>query len=454
MNIINNSILFFPKKMLLAEVTGGSCDYLKVEKAIEEKYSDVLGDSPHYYEWVKDKYKDDAIDYNEIITSRAGICLTDACQLRCNYCTYSSDSCDKETINKDNIKAFINLMIKNIIKKKLVTKYTDMLQIYIAGGGEPTFKWRDLCECVEYIKKTCQKYNINYSLGITTNGCINEQQIKYLTDNFSSILVSFDGSPMLQNKNRRTEDNKGTFEILNKIIKYLDNIKFNYAIRSTVWAEDYKYLMDMADFICTNYPNATSWEVEPIVATGRAVNKINTADLISEKLFNNELVHYYIQTKAHIKKMNYPDIMVCSKFKNNTIQMLCGTLFGMHPWLLPSGKIVTCMDAKDQAIQIGKIDNGIVKLGSFIDKFSQKHFEYRNECKNCSAFYFCGAGCPLKKSTSEKSLTVESECNMIKEYWHYMFENLIEKKNYFNWQLFDMEYDELSDVKLYELRRV
>ena len=83
----------------------------------------------------------------------------------------------------------------------------------------------------------------------------------------------------------------------------------------------------------------------------------------------------------YINNNGYKDILSCSKFNSYT----CGTIYGFHPWLGPNGDIVTCQDAKEKAVRIGRVDNGIIQLRDFYDKYAELYDSNIRECQECFA---------------------------------------------------------------------
>ena len=78
-----------------------------------------------------------------------------------------------------------------------------------------------------------EKYKIKATIGLTTNGILNDLQRKYIFDNVDYVLISFDGTKYFQNKNRKTFNGKDTFDIVDKTICFFDNNNFNYDCYTT-----------------------------------------------------------------------------------------------------------------------------------------------------------------------------------------------------------------------------
>ena len=144
----------------------------------------------------------DKMSMNKIAIDSAGICLTYNCNLRCTYCSNSSGNTDRHRLEIQDITVFLKDVIRKKIINKLLTKSNSPLNLYFTGGGEPTYEWELLKQSIEFIKDECTRNNIPYKMGITTNGMLNIDQIDFIAESFSHIMISYDGIPDIQNSNR------------------------------------------------------------------------------------------------------------------------------------------------------------------------------------------------------------------------------------------------------------
>lgn len=437
---ISEGITFFPKERIICSTCTNEYE-LYLDNYVENRF----GSAEDLNVYDNKFFPNDDVKGDNIYPSAGGICLTESCQLRCNYCSFSSGE-SNVTTSFEEIKVFVDFLIRNSIIKRMVNHEEYPLRIVITGGGEPTYKWEEFVYAVEYIKEKCSKNNIHYYINTTTNGIVNEKQIKYLIDNINFIMVSFDGIPAIQNKNRRTANGSETAEIVARTLKILDDEDANFSIRTTIWPEDYYYINEMADFISSNYKNVKEWDIEPIIPRGRAIQHNS---LESENRFvGSNFSRYFIGAKKHIINHNYNDVLSCSKFTSVT----CGTIYGFHPWLIPNGKVVTCQDAKEKAIQIGRIDNGKYIPNNFHDNYAKICKEASTKCSTCFAYGLCLSGCPLKYLNAESCETAKIECDMIRAYWKNILVNLVENNEYLGFKLEEIE--TIGETKIFRMEEV
>ncbi len=366
-------------------------------------------------------YNNDPYNIKLKMPLSVGISLTNRCNLSCNYCSFDSKTQGDE-LSFSQVKTFVNWFVKNaIIRKKMHLLYNTP-KIYFAGGGEPTYNWALLTESVEYIREVFARHGIPVFLGITTNGVLNTNQVVFLESNFDSIMVSYDGNPETQNKNRCSSSCYDTHEFVYKTLKYLDSIKFNFSIRTTIWPDDYGLLTKMANYISTEFPNLRSWDIEPVMPEGRAKKHASS--------YNN-FVKEYVRLEEHVYLHKLPINFRSSYFKQFISCDNCGAAYGNNPWLDASGRILNCLDDHNSNIVLGNIQNEQLEFFDVCDNISSQHYsDYYQICKNCIAFIHCGGGCPLRAKEAPQMFAQQCECKRL--YWKQYYEKLINDTKYNN----------------------
>lgn len=100
---------------------------------IDEVYSGSNTDNQAKLEL--EQHNADKMKMDRIATDKIGICLTYNCNLRCNYCGYSSTNSDKNELQFENIQAFIKDAIRKRAIRKLITKKNSLYK-YILLAAE------------------------------------------------------------------------------------------------------------------------------------------------------------------------------------------------------------------------------------------------------------------------------------------------------------------------------
>jgi radical SAM protein with 4Fe4S-binding SPASM domain len=370
---------------------------------------------------------------NKLFTN-IGICLTYNCQLRCNYCSFASGEGKGGSLSIADAMAFVTKTMKDIVVNKLLTRKQPRLHLVFTGGGEPTYDWSLFESVVTQTVIKAQRNNIEYDIELTTNGILSSKQIDFISSNVARVMLSFDGMPDAQNKNRRTADGADTFEILDRTIHAFNARGVPLYIRSTVWQPDFMHFRKMAEFLCENYEFA-DWSVMPAMPQGRAF--VNTRDEYYH-LDDFDFLRYYLDALRFIKA-KYPRRRLSTPiFPNGETAFFCGALFTMCPWLLPSGKIVSCLEANGQLANIGQVTDGKVEYyDTYEDVLSPVVRRLFDDCADCLAFRFCRGNCPLEamqKSDTDRMFR-KWTCSQIRKYYEFIFSEILSGKKCFGWSV-------------------
>ncbi|MGI6743487.1 MAG: hypothetical protein ACOX4O_07510 [Eubacteriales bacterium] len=433
-------ILFCSKKLLIKfnKKTEDNAHLTDVFNAVEQKFSNIT-DSHDSSTWqFHEKYADDASDFNTIAPTKGGISLTQSCQLSGKYFSFNSGECGNKSIELSQVRAFIDMLVKNVLKLRLESQKTSTLEISIAGGGEPTFDWEKLAEIAEYVKKTSCDNNIPYRLTVITNCCHTEEQTEYIIKNFSDATVLFDGLPELQNKNRSFANGKPSFELVDQTIRRFEHSDFRYSVLSVVDFEDFGRIKEMAQYVFSNYPNVYSYTVRPVIATGRAAERYDSMSFTNEYL-------------SAVAQLGEPRRLSSGFYSHGFFETFSGAIYGAFPWLIPGGDIVT-QDAHDNAVLIGRIQNDHVDFFSYHDIYAAKSFKKLSNCRYCIAYYHCLGDCPIKDMTEDMERYSFWKYSQVIKYWKKVFIKLIQRGAFAGLYLDRKNLENYEGVEVFEVR--
>ena len=134
--------------------------------------------------------------------------LTEACNLRCEYCIYNEHHPDyrgfsTKNMNFETAKRSIDLILNDYEGEEFA------LSFY---GGEPLVNFPLLKECIEYTRNTYPDIKLSYSF--TTNlTLLTSEMVEYFkTLEDIDILCSLDGPKEMHDKYRKDINGNGTFE--------------------------------------------------------------------------------------------------------------------------------------------------------------------------------------------------------------------------------------------------
>lgn len=173
--------------------------------------------------------------------------VTQNCNLRCEYCTYSGNYNQRTHTNKV-------MDLKTMYKcVDFIMKHSrDMDKIAIGFyGGEPLLMINNIKKCVKYIKENYPERDIHYTL--TTNGTLlSDEIVSFFQENDFHILISLDGPAYIHDIHRKFADGTGSFETIIQNVEhikevfpnYYKNIGFNAVINP---GTEYKCVKDFYD---------------------------------------------------------------------------------------------------------------------------------------------------------------------------------------------------------------
>ena len=136
---VDENLYFDPERLLL--ISGKVVDTEGLEVEIRNKFEDIFREDLSSADCLFQNKSFQEVDYNMMFPVSGGICLSDACQLRCNYCAFASDnSNDKKVVSYSDAEIFIDYLVGNCIIRRFHNRKKDyVVDLYFAGGGEPTF---------------------------------------------------------------------------------------------------------------------------------------------------------------------------------------------------------------------------------------------------------------------------------------------------------------------------
>ena len=366
-----------------------------------------------------------------ILIRNIGLCLTNRCNLTCDYCFDSSNDDSIHNLQLDDVIVFVKDVIRKRAIKKLFSKKDDPLKITFTGGGEPTYEWDLFKGTVRFIKNQ----GIPVEFHTITNGVLSNEQRAFIAENFNSVTISYDGLPEIQDRNRKSSNGRGTSEVVLNSIREFVTIGIKVTIRTTVWERDFSRLIDMCEHIFSiiHDDSKFKWSVQPIIFEGRALEHLKSFE---HKNYNEFLSHYiklvdYILLNKSVDALTNVEF---SPFTNNICNHFCGAYKCHTPWLLPDKTIINCMDAKDDKVCIGIITDGRVEyFKKYRDGILKIAKEKYNECVDCIAYPFCKGGCPLWHTRMGDKRPPECEAQV--NYWNYLLDALLNNKYSFGWKL-------------------
>ena len=315
---------------------------------------------------------------------------TNMCNLRCIYCYASAGDRKPEIMDWFYATKAIDKIIVNL-KKNNIKQFS----LGFHGGGEPLFPWELIKKIVMYAEEQSAKENLKLSVSSATNGVLGEGQLEWIVKHFSSLNISFDGLPHVQDYHRPIPNGKGSFKFVDNTMRFLDDKNFNYSIRSTISSYNVELMEEIVDFICRNYKTNTI-HFEPLFHCGRCKTD---GDLKPDM---GKFAKNYFKCDSHIKQYGVNLTYSGCKIESLT-DSFCGVSCDNFS-VTPDGFITTCYevvskdDPKAETFYIGRFGkDGRMRINEkkrkFLHSLSVDNLDY---CQDCYAKWHCAGECVAK----------------------------------------------------------
>ena len=331
--------------------------------------------------------------------------VTQRCNLACKYCFVKQQPME---IDYKTAKDAVDFYAKNALDNLTTPTATFF-------GGEPMLRYDDIIKpIVEYIRG---RYG-DYDLSITTNGTLlNEERLKFLSDNSVSVLLSIDGDKATQDKLRVKHDGSGSFDDIpiDLYRKYYPDETF----RATL---DPRNVRDMYD----NYLFAEGKGYKSVTMIPNVLCEWSDTDIELMKIGLDQIMDHIVDKKsknepyatfAEVDKKR--DLYkkksdVRSELRNLPACGTCGLGGTRFASIGPSGDIYSCQEMTENQeyknFIIGNIYTGVDEerrksiAGMFnVDRVKS---EDQEKCCSCDVKHICDGGCTINNFIKAGSVEI------------------------------------------------
>ncbi len=201
--------------------------------------------------------------------------LTTACNLRCSYCYASAGETKVTFMSLETAKRGIDFIAANAAKKNFIAEFAGQsgvteLDVGYHGGGEPATHWAVLTDSFAYAKQKAETLGLRVRGHLISNGVLLDDKIDWIIANISNMMVSFDGLPSIQDKQRLTKSGRGSSASVLHTLRCFDAAKFPYIIRITATEAYLEQLPEAVAFIGEHF-KPQRIQVEPAYPIGRGL---------------------------------------------------------------------------------------------------------------------------------------------------------------------------------------
>ncbi len=312
------------------------------------------------------------------------------CNLKCEYCFASQGDFkgERSLMSLEVGKKAVDFVIEASNQRKNIE-----IDFF---GGEPLMNFDVVKNIVDYARQREKETGKHFNFTMTTNGVLLDREKRdYLNANMNNIVLSLDGRKEVNDRVRKTLNDKGSYETI------ADNI-FNmveergdkeYYVRGTYT----KYNPDFSkDVLFLAQQGVKEISVEPVVAKADrdyAVLKEDLPRILEEydTLLDEMIEDYRKNGEESFRFFHYILDM------NNgpcVYKRLSGCGAGNdYLAVTPEGDLYPCHQfVGEETFKLGTLDTGLEKK-LMTEDFKKANLLEKEACQSCWCKYFCGGGC-------------------------------------------------------------
>lgn len=340
---------------------------------------------------------------------------TDACNLRCEYCSVGEKN-HSSTLSIEDMQRALEWFIRHAQKGN-----HKRVNIILHGGEPLLIDVEQYRSCFKKIGISYPDMDITYSM--QTNGYyITDKIIDFIREFDIRVGISLDGNEKIHDLQRKDVQGKFTYKTIAENIKKLQENEIHVSVLMVVTKNCLSADLDMFQEFDSNN---ISVKVNPLYMVGEA--KKHTEIALDEGDYGNYIIRlfdYIIDHEIEIRISPIEDIFEallwdkrtrgCNFSANCIDSFICINQLGD---IYPCGRFADRLEYK-----IGNITTGIYSDGENILKEIKKR---RNEkiaskCKECKYLKWCNAGCSgftFQMDENNKESELCKDYQMIFEYF-------------------------------------
>ncbi len=330
--------------------------------------------------------------------------LTTGCNLRCVYCYAGRGAACVTYQKEENIDQIIATYFQYLHQQPEYHS-NSVCPIVFSNDAEPTYSPELLQYTVSRIKEKASEYYLKPQFYMPTNGAFRHDLCNFIIDHFYGVSISFDGLEKIQNQQRPYVNGSPSYERVYRNAKSLYNSNLKIGFNIVVTANNLDNMRETVDYFDQHFPGAAI-SFSPVNLSGRAL--IEKAELMIDyteyqsKLM--ECLDYAQTTTIRVNDKNYWSY-------HHPRRHYCSSTAKPNWNVNLEGEIFACMESKEEAMRIGRIDFNSGEL-SLDDKHIQSLRTYtvdqKCNCRDCFAKYLCVGGCKIR------ALSQGKECDRIR----------------------------------------
>jgi serine-type anaerobic sulfatase-maturating enzyme len=306
------------------------------------------------------------------------------CNMACKYC--DADIYSNESMSFETLACMVNSALD-----------TGRNVEFIWHGGEPLLLGKDFYQKVVWLQQKCLQNGQHVLNCIQTNGTLlTDEWLDFFCLHGFEIGLSIDGPPVLQDKNRVMQNQKGSFGLVLNALSLLRSRKIDFGVLAVVTEDTIRFgAKKFFNFFVEN--GLKNFDIlcrRPAIIMGAEeyTPRSNHSQFVKE-IF--DLWYYLDDPEIHIRE--FESIMSALLGGGHTSCILAGGCLGKYFAVDPKGEVYHCDEfMNDPKYRLGNIARENFK--DFISGPQIENLKEENKCQiqklDCKWFPICNGGCP------------------------------------------------------------
>jgi uncharacterized protein len=329
-----------------------------------------------------------------------GLIPTRACNGNCMYCGFVPDI-ENEIMNYGTAVRAIDWMVERIktLKKQ-------KLEIHFFGG-EPLFAPDVVTAAVLYAKMTAIKNKLIPHFEISTNGLVNQELSRFVSDHFNSVVLSLDGFKDIHNYQRPMHGKGDSFALAVRFAKEISRSNAELCIRTCISSKNLIQMPEITEWFCQEFiPSSINFEIlKPNKKTLESnITVPDPFDFVRQYNSSYEIAEKYgVNLSNSAIGYDSPQFSSCPVGKDTLI-------------VSSDGKISSCYlqqerwEEKGLDLSVGDISLSEMNISERKILDLRKLVEDKPRCASCYMQWTCAGGCHVDTTYPGSDMEYDNYC--------------------------------------------
>jgi len=351
--------------------------------------------------------------------------VTERCNLACGYCL-AGVSDDMPKMEEDIAKQTIDRAMRMNEAKSLTFEFS---------GGEPFLRFGLLKALVVYINSHPEKGDREPQLTIQTNATLlNDERVKWISDNRITVGVSLDGNPESHNQSRPQKNGKDSFDKVSKGLDLLQKYNVSFGALVVLNRSNINDPEALLDFLVKR--GITSFKCNPMVYLGTGRKSWDRLGITSTEAINyfKKLFELIVSGSYQVREANIATMLEYWMSKRRSDRCLRGHCGAGDTFqaVAADGTIFPCGRAtQSPGLALGNVKDSNESLSrpaaesSVIAEIRDRSPDELEGCDICHYRQLCQSGCSVE--SYERYGTVRHrtpQCDFFKTLYPWLLESI------------------------------